>query len=74
MKVGRKPEYPEKTPATSFRKCHILKPENSSPKRDSAQHSSIVWQSLVRTADELTITPRVRPQKQAEDAMRRGEE
>ena len=23
MKVGRKPEYPEKTLATSFRKCHI---------------------------------------------------
>ena len=26
---------------TSFRKCHILKPENSSPKRDSNPHSSI---------------------------------
>ena len=33
MNEGRKPEYPEiKTPATSFRKCHILKPEDSSPK------------------------------------------
>ena len=29
MKEGRKPEYPE----TSFRKCHILKHENSSPNR-----------------------------------------
>ena len=27
--------------ATSFRKCHILKPEDSSPKRDSNPHSSI---------------------------------
>ena len=42
MKEGRKPEYPEKTPGEkSFRKCRILKPENSSPKRDSNPHSSI---------------------------------
>ena len=27
--------------ATSFRKCHILKPEDSSPKRDSNAHDSI---------------------------------
>ena len=27
--------------ATSFRKCHILKPEDSSPKRDSYPHNSI---------------------------------
>ena len=27
--------------ATSFRKCHILKPEDSSPKRDSNPHNSI---------------------------------
>ena len=27
--------------ATSFRKCHILKPEDSSPKRDSNLHNSI---------------------------------
>ena len=32
MKEGRKPEYPEKPLATSFRKCHILQPEDSSPK------------------------------------------
>ena len=25
MKEGRKPEYPEKTLTTSFRKCHMLK-------------------------------------------------
>ena len=37
---GRKPEYPEKTLATSFRKCHILQPADSSPKRDSNQRSS----------------------------------
>ena len=41
MKEGRKPEYPEKTLATSFRKCHILKPEDSSPNRDSNPHNSI---------------------------------
>ena len=41
MTEGRKPEYPEKTPSTSFRKCHILKPENSSPDSDSNPYSSI---------------------------------
>ena len=35
---------------TSFRKCHILKPENSSLNLDSNLHSSM-----------LTITPRVAP-------------
>ena len=30
-----------KSLTTSFRKCYILKPENSSPKRDSNPHSSI---------------------------------
>ena len=30
-----------KPPMTSFRKCHILKPENSSPKWDLNLHSSI---------------------------------
>ena len=39
MKEGRKPEYPEKT--TRFRKCHILQPEDSSPKRDSNPRGSI---------------------------------
>ena len=29
MKEGRKPEYPEKTPGKSFRKWHILHPEDS---------------------------------------------
>ena len=42
MKKERKPEYPEKKSlTTSFRKCHILKPEDSSPKRDSNPHNSI---------------------------------
>ena len=41
MKKGRKPEYPEKPLKTSFGKCHILKPENSSPTRDSNPHCSI---------------------------------
>ena len=41
MKEGRKPEYPQKTLATSFRKCHILQPEDLSPKRDSNPRSSI---------------------------------
>ena len=34
-------EYRRKPLATSFRKCHMLRPENSSPKRDSNPHSSI---------------------------------
>ena len=41
MKEGRKPECPEKTLRTSFRKCYILKPENSSPNRDLNPDSSI---------------------------------
>ena len=32
IKEGRKLEYPEKTPGDKFQKCHILKPEDSSPK------------------------------------------
>ena len=41
MKEGRKLEYPVKTPDDELQKCHIPKPENSSPKRDSNPHSSI---------------------------------
>ena len=41
MKEEKKPEYPEKTLAMSFTKCHVLKPEDSSPKRDSNPCSSI---------------------------------
>ena len=40
----------------SFRKCHMLKPENSSPNRDSNHW----WQA--RKADVQTVTPRVTPQ------------
>ena len=29
MKEERKPDYPEKTLVTSFRKCNMLKPEHS---------------------------------------------
>ena len=44
MEEGRKPEYPEKIPGDELpkkKKCHILKPEDSSPKRDSNPHNSI---------------------------------
>ena len=41
MKEGRKPEYPEKPCDDELRKCHILKPENSCPNRDSNPYSSI---------------------------------
>ena len=41
MKVGRKPEYPEKTPDDELQKCHILQSEDSSPWGDSSPHSSI---------------------------------
>ena len=41
MKEERKPEYPEKTPEEELQKCHTLKPENSSPDRDSNPHSGI---------------------------------
>ena len=43
----------KKTLITSFRKCHILKPENSSPNQNSNPHSSIC--SRLRKADILTI-------------------
>ena len=42
MKDGRKPEYPEKTLATSFRKCHILQPEDTSPKQGSTHAAALV--------------------------------
>ena len=38
--MGRKTEYPEKTPDDELQKIP-LKPEDSSPKRDSNPHSSI---------------------------------
>ena len=41
MKEGRKPEYPDKTPDDDLQKMPHTKPENSSPNRDSNQHSSI---------------------------------
>ena len=40
MKEERKPEYPEKTPGDELQKYHILKPEDSSPKRDSNPHNN----------------------------------
>ena len=40
--VGREETgYPEKPLVISFRRCHILKPEDSSPKQDSNPHNSI---------------------------------
>ena len=41
LKEGRTRECPEKTPDDELQKCHILKPENSSPNRDSNPLSSI---------------------------------
>ena len=58
MKEGRKPEYPEKTLATRFRKCHILKPEDSSPKRDSNPHKSIGGRLGKQTYQPLHHAPR----------------
>ena len=36
---GEEIRVPKENPLTSFRKCHILKPENSSPNQDSNPHS-----------------------------------
>ena len=44
---------------TTFIKYHILKPENSSPKRDSNPQLWHRWQA--KKANRLTITPRVAP-------------
>ena len=41
MKVGANWSTRRKPLAMSFRKCHILKPEYSSPTRDSNPHNSI---------------------------------
>ena len=38
---GEETGIPGENPWTSFRKCHKLKPENSSPNQDSNPHSSI---------------------------------
>ena len=55
MKEGRKPEYPEKTLATRFRKCHILQSEDSSPKRDSNPRSSIGGRLRNDNAEESSL-------------------
>ena len=57
MKEGRKPEYPEKPLATSFRKCHILQPERFKPQERLEPAQYHWWQA--RKADMLTVTPRV---------------
>ena len=41
MKERRKPEHPEKTSGDDLQKCHIQKPEDSSPRRYSNPHNSI---------------------------------
>ena len=41
MKEGRKLGTRRKPLVTSFRKCHVLQPKDSSPKRDSKPHNSI---------------------------------
>ena len=60
MKEGKKPEYSGKPLATSFRKYHILKPNDSSPQRDSNPHSCIGGR--LGNADVLTVTTMSRPQ------------
>ena len=47
LKERRKPEHPEKPPTTCLRRYRILKPENSSPNRDSNPHSSIDGRRLL---------------------------
>ena len=47
-------EFPEKTRKTAFRKCCVLKPENSSPNRDSNPHSIIGGRLVSRHGN---ITP-----------------
>ena len=37
MKEGRKPEYPEKILATSFRKCHIARKSKPQARLEPAQ-------------------------------------
>ena len=44
---------------TSFRKCHILKPEKFKPQARLEPALEHWWQ--VRKADMLTLTPRVAP-------------
>ena len=52
--------------ATSFRKCHILKPENSSPKRDSNPHNSIGGRLRKQTCKPLHhASPRCRRRRVA---------
>ena len=40
MKEEKKSEYRGKPLTASFGKCHILKPENASPNRDSNPNST----------------------------------
>ena len=48
-----------KPQATSFRKCHILQPEDTSPKRDSNPHSSIGGRLGKQTC--YPVTPSIAP-------------
>ena len=54
MKEGRKPEYPEKTLKTSFTKCLILKPENSSPTETQTRIVALVAGQENRCANHYT--------------------
>ena len=57
---GEETGVPRKNPLMmSFRKCRILKPENSNTNRDLNPHSSNGGRRFARTADVPTITPHI---------------
>ena len=59
MKVGRKPEYPEKTPDDELQKMPHTKARKYKPQTRLELVLKHWWQAM--KADVLTITPRVAP-------------
>ena len=59
MKVGRKPEYPKKTPDDELQKIPHAKARRFKPQARLEPTQQYRWQS--RKADVLTVTSRVAP-------------
>ena len=61
MKMGRKPEYPEKTPGDELQKMSHTEAQRFKPQARLELTLQHWWQTLVRKADVLTIIPHVSP-------------
>ena len=67
MKVGRKPEYQEKTPGDKLQKMPHTKARRFKPQARLEPVQQHWWQA--RKADMLTVTPRLAPVDRGIQAM-----